>query len=262
MKPDGIIHCIEQEVALAAGEEWKNRSKGIVDLQIHWVPSHSDFAPNEKADEEAKKAAQGDSSDAKSLPKFLRKHLLLSVSVLHQEHFGKIKKRWEHKSSPRENHLRTTNNSAPSKMYIRLIVGLDHRQASILFQFRTGHISLNQHLFRIRKSNTLVCPNFQGITVETVKHFLLDCPFYQRERHNLESKLRCHTSSISFPLSSPVAVLPLLKYVHATGCFKTHFRKELEERVLTNAHCNAELRSTFEQLKKTIANTTKCGHPQ
>jgi ribonuclease HI len=90
MKQDGIIHRAEREAVLAAGEIWKSRSKGIVNLQVHWVPGHSDFAPNEKADEEAKKAAQGDSSNAKSLPKFLRKRLPLSVSALRQEHLSKI----------------------------------------------------------------------------------------------------------------------------------------------------------------------------
>jgi hypothetical protein len=58
---------------------------------MHWVPGHVDFAPNEKADEEAKKAAKGDSSDAKSLPKLLRKRLPLSIPALRQSHSNRIK---------------------------------------------------------------------------------------------------------------------------------------------------------------------------
>ena len=82
----------EWEEAIAEGSGRKGRPKGIVDSQIHWVPGHVDFAPNKKADEEEKKAAQGDLSDAKFLPKFLRKDLLLSISALHQSHNNKIKK--------------------------------------------------------------------------------------------------------------------------------------------------------------------------
>ena len=140
----------------------------------------------------------------------------------------------------------------PSKKYLWLIADLDRRQASIIFQLRMGHIGLNHHLFRIRKSDTLVCPNCQSITVETVKHFLLDCPFYQHERHALRTKLRCNSDSLSFLLSSPVAIKPVLKFVHATGCFKSHFGKNLEDRIPTQSRCNADLCRVLTELEKTI----------
>ena len=53
-------------------------------------------------------------------------------------------------------HLKSINNTAPSKNYIRLISRLNHRQALSLFQLCTGHIGLNHHLFCIFKSETLV----------------------------------------------------------------------------------------------------------
>lgn len=96
---------------------------------------------------------------------------------------SELKKRWEHKwkSSPREDLLKTIDNTAPSKKYLHLIATLDRCQASILFQLPMGHIGLNHHLFCIHKSDMPVCPNCQSITVKTVKHFLIDCPFYQHE---------------------------------------------------------------------------------
>src|SRR6202040_4339966 len=185
----------------------------------------------------------------------LCKCLPLSIPALHQSHSSRIKKCWERrwKSSPREDLLRTNNNSAPSKKYLRLISDLDHRQASILFQLRSGHIGLNHHLFRIRKYDTPVCPNCQSITVETVKHYLLDCPFYRRERHELQVKLRCNADSLSFLLSSPVATKPLLKFVHTTGRFKNHFGKSAEDKIPTRARHNAEHRRGFDALNKTIS---------
>ena len=130
-------------------------------MQVHWVPGHKDFKPNERANKEAKLAAQGHSSNAKFLPPLLRKCLPLSVSALCQLYSESLKKRWRRrwKNSERENLLRTIDNSAPSKKYLRLIRGLDHRQASLLFQLRSGHIGLNHHLFRIHKSETLLCPS-------------------------------------------------------------------------------------------------------
>ena len=56
-KQDGLINAAEREEVIADSEGggWKGRPKGIVDLQIHWVLEHNNFAPNKKADEEAKK---------------------------------------------------------------------------------------------------------------------------------------------------------------------------------------------------------------
>jgi hypothetical protein len=116
-------------------------------------------------------------------------------------------------------------------------------------QLRTGHIGLNQHLFRICKAESPSCPHCQGITVETVKHYLLDCPFYRKERHTLQSKLCHNTHSLSFLLSSPITIKPLLKYVHSTGHFKT-FLEAGSSNQRTNAKNTADFRAnarTFEQ---------------
>jgi ribonuclease HI len=214
-KQDALINHEDRSAARAVNRSWKGRTKGVVDLQVHWVPGHCDFGPNEQADVEAKKAAEGDSSDTNLLPSFLWKSLPLSISALRQLNLLKLRKRWEHrwKSSSRESLLRSIDNSAPSKKYIRLTKPLDRRQSSILFQLRTGHIGLNHHLFRIHKAESPACPHCQGITVETVKHFLLDCPQYRKERHALQCKLRRNAGSLSFLLSNSAAIIPLLKFV-------------------------------------------------
>ena len=148
--------------------------------------------------------------------------------------------------------LRSIDNSAPSKKYLRLIRDLDRRQASILFQLHTGHVSLNLHLFHIHKAKSPACPMCQGITVESVKHFLLDCPHYRQQHHILQRTLQHNTGSLSFLLNSPVAVKPLLKYVHSTGPFKALFGKDKADRISTNTCRNGELRSAGEQLELTI----------
>ena len=262
-KQDGLINRAERQRLINLGESWAGKCRRIVDLQVHWVPGHKDFAPNERADEEAKLVAQGHSSDAKFLLLLLRKCLPLSVSALWQSHSNMLKNRWRRrwKNSERENLLRTIDNSAPSKKYLRLIKGLDCHQASLLFQLRSGHIGLNHHLFHIRKSEMPSCPLCQGITVETVKHFLLDCPHYSRERHELRLKLRRNAGSLSFLLNSPVAVLPLLKFVHSTGRFKSIFGKDKADLILTNSRRNAELRVGLDTIvrnaKERVRNLTQ-----
>jgi ribonuclease HI len=102
-KQDALIYHEDHSEALGANRSWKGRAKGVIDLQIHWVPRHCGSEQNEQADEEAKKAAAENSSDAKLLPSFLRKCLPLSISALHQNSITKLKKRWERrwKSSTR-----------------------------------------------------------------------------------------------------------------------------------------------------------------
>jgi ribonuclease HI len=240
-KQDGLLNGDERRAVLAEGRVWKGSTNGVIDLQMHWVPGHCGNVRNEKADEEAKKAAQGTSSEAKFLPPFMRKPLPASVSALRQSFMSSILKTWKRrwKESPRYALLRPIDKSAPSKKFLSLVKGLDRRQASLLSQLRTGHIGLNRHLFRIRKVESPVCPHCRGITVETVKHVLLDCPFYRRERHVLQIKLKRNASSIPFLLSSPAAVKHLLTFIHSTGRFKDYTLPD--DRPMTNARRNAEL---------------------
>ena len=88
--------------------------------------------------------------------------------------------------------------------------------------------------------------------METVKHYLLDYPHYRNEWHILQRKLCRNAGSLSFLLSSPVAVMPLLKFIHATGCFKTHFGKDKVDKINTNSCRNGELRIAADNLESSI----------
>ena len=171
-----------------------------------------------------------------------------------------LAKRWEccWKMSPREMHLKSIDNTAPSKKYLWLIKNLDHRQSSILFQLQTGHIGLNQHLFHIHKSETPSCPYCRGITVKTVKHFLLDCLQYVWEHHELCTKLQHNSDTLSFLLSSPITALPLLKFVHSTGQFKTFFGKDISEKTYMNSRWNTELWEATAHLEDFLSNHNVC----
>lgn len=199
-------------------------TRGVINLQVHWTPGHVGFSPNERADEIAKQAAQGSSSIADSLPRSLRsKPLPSSISALRQEHTSSLQKIWEKrwKKSPRYAQLSSIDKSLPSKKFLKLVGKLDRRQSAIIAQLRTGHSPLNQHLFRIRRSESPVCPHCLGVTVESVHHFLFVCPHYQHERHILRRRLKRKAESISFLLSNASAVEPLLSFIHATKRFKT-----------------------------------------
>ncbi|GLB42960.1 putative encoded by [Lyophyllum shimeji] len=161
---------------------------------IHWVSGHVDFAPNERADKITKEAAQG-TCPMHLLPPYLRcKPLSASIPALRQEHLTALRKTWRRcwEASPRFSLINAIDASLSSKKFLKLIEHLDRRHSAILAQLCTGHSPLHQHLFRIRQAESPQCPYCRGLSVETVRHFLLICPYYRHERHvHLRRKLRC-----------------------------------------------------------------------
>jgi len=60
-------------------------------LEIWWTPGHEGIRENERADEEAKKAARGDSSPDDQLPLACRGQFKTSRSTARQTHTRKVK---------------------------------------------------------------------------------------------------------------------------------------------------------------------------
>ena len=192
------------------------------DIQIHWTPGHRDFAPNERADVLAKRAAEGLSSANNRLPHFLwNTSLPSSIPAARQEHLTRLRRIWKArwKKSPRYTLSHSIDKTLPSNKFLQLVDKLPRSHSAILSQLRTGHAPLNHHLFRIRCSETPVCPHCGNLTVETVGHYLLQCPHYQQERHVLRRKLKRSANSLSFLLSNSSASKPLIKYIKATNRF-------------------------------------------
>lgn len=104
----------------------------------------------------------------------------------------------------------------PSNKYLDLVGKICRKQSAILTQLRTGHSPLNHHLFRIRCAESPVCSHCPGLVVETVRHFLLQCPRYQQERR----KLKRAANLMTFLLSNPKAVNPLMAFIIAFKRFE------------------------------------------
>lgn len=206
-----------------SAEKLHSKYKGNIDLQIHWTPAHRNFAPNERADELAKRAAKGSSSAASRLPSLIRNAALpSSIPATRHKHLTALRENWKTrwKKSPRYPLSHSIDKSLPSNKFLYLVDKMSRSQSAILTQLRTGHSPLNNHLFRIRCSETPVCPHCGNLTVETVCHFLLQCPQYQQERHSLRRKLKRAANSLSYLLSKPPAIKPLLKFITATKRFQ------------------------------------------
>ncbi|KZP09544.1 hypothetical protein FIBSPDRAFT_759802, partial [Athelia psychrophila] len=196
--------------------------RGVVDLQLHWVPGHKDFEPNERADCKARKAAEKLTSPMKDLPVCLRKVLPFSVAALRQENTAKLKRTWTKRwrKSPQNRHFGATDKSTPSTKFLKLIDPYSCKQVSIITQFRTNHVPLNQTLFRIGRVESPACPHCGGITIKTIHHFILDCPHHEHACHMLCRKLGRKAGEIPFLLGDSTGIKEFLSFVHTTKHLK------------------------------------------
>ncbi|CAG8577605.1 9895_t:CDS:2, partial [Acaulospora colombiana] len=187
-------------------------------LKFTWIPGHSDIPGNDEADERAKEAAQGTSSETRQLPPLLRKPLPFSVSALRQDLRARIetKRRVHWAKSPRYYRLNNIDPKLPSSHFRKLTRNLSRTETSILIQLRTNHLPLNAHLHRIKKIEHPFCRYCQGETIEDVNHFLFVCPQYTTARLDLRRKLGRQVQHLKTLLAAPKAIKHTLEYIRQT----------------------------------------------
>lgn len=82
--------------------------------------------------------------------------------------------------------MKKTNPMAPSDKYIKQILSLPWKLASILSQLRTYHASLAKHLHYITKVDSPICTECEQ-SKETVQHFMLHCTVHWEARQALHN---------------------------------------------------------------------------
>jgi len=189
-------------------------------LEIWWTPGHEGIMENERADEEAKKAAKGDTSPDDQLPPGCRDEIKTSQSAARQNHskLTKSEAANQFKKLPRFPHLHEINPSTPSPRFRKDSGHLPWEQAAVLIQLRTGHIPLRKHLYRIGKDNSPMCRTCPSQR-ETVHHLLMTCPAYSEARRQLETSIGRTAKSMKTLLTNPKTFPHLFRYISTTRQF-------------------------------------------
>jgi hypothetical protein len=173
---------------------------------------------NEEVDVEARKAAEGNSSQASELPTYLNKNPLpCSIAAARQFFRLDLQALWRVRwtASPRYTWAAAIDDSLPSKALYSLTAGFTRAQTSLITQLRTAHIPLNQHLYRIKRAPSPLCPACAGAE-ESIHHFLFDCRAHEHARAGLRRKLGRKSKSLRDLLGNQKAMKATLTYVAAT----------------------------------------------
>jgi len=150
---------------------------GNMEMVIWWSPGHVGIPGNEAADKAARKAAEGQVTTLRRLPRLLHEELPHSKSAARQTDRRKLKEvaatLW--KRSTRYTRINYLVPGLPRQSYFRAIAKLPRKHTSIITQIVTGHMPLAKHLHRINKADSPICPCCHEHE-ETVAHFVLHCP--------------------------------------------------------------------------------------
>ena len=181
--PESATHIIDM---IHRQHRRLKRTHARAQVTIRWVPGHSDVLGNEKADEQAKRAAKGDTTAPEDLPACLRKSFPISKAAVKRQFRGKLREAavqaW--KASPRSRKLERIDPTFTLARFRKTIDDMPKDQSAVLVQLRTGHIALNHHLHRIGKADAPTCPCCMRAD-ETVQHFLFHCPAHAIARRGL-----------------------------------------------------------------------------
>jgi hypothetical protein len=166
---------------------------GGLEITIRWMPGHCDIIRNKAVDVAAKLAAEGPhgSTDTALLPLFADTPVLRSSAAIQQVFAACIRQQaircW--RCSMRFNKMEHINKTMPSNRYVKLVHSLLRNQSTLIFWLRTGYIPLNHHLHRIHAIDSPECESCKSEMIETVQHYLLDCPAHKVVWHSLCTKL-------------------------------------------------------------------------
>lgn len=188
-------------------------------IRVVWVPGHSDEPGNELADEQAKAAAAGDAAPCRSPCRLLTRPLPTSSAAVKAASQKRLTAKWKEEwaQSTRGGRLaRSLDRSGPRSGICPMLLDLPRRHASIIMQLRTGHVSLNAFLHRIKAVDSPLCVRCG--CPESVQHFLITCQRFNRERHALRMKVK-GLFTIRNLLGNKKNRPALIKYIDSTKRF-------------------------------------------
>jgi RNase H len=198
-----------------------HKAKPDLELELAWVPGHEGVEGNERADEEAKKAAEGECSHERDLPTFLKKGLKTSISARKGVARKGLRNRWDDQwaKSTRSEKIKRIDEHFDRNSFMKLVRGRNKRAAAVIYQLRSGHAPLNGYLSMMNCAESRACPTC-GARSENVLHYLEECHTYDEQRRTMLRDMDPRKRPLAYLLAEEEGIDALLAYVEATGRLK------------------------------------------
>ena len=191
-------------------------------MQLEWVPGHVGIEGNEKADQAAKSAAIEKINPSPS-PTILRS---ARANQVHQEIEQEHQRQWvngKHTAAQLRNITKrnmTKRKPRRTKPSLRIYENLNKRMhIAWIARLRTGHVSLNGYLNRFNIVDDATCPGC-GDAKETVHHFLMVCPKYEKARDQMRKKVGVGGMKLEKLLGDHRRIKDTLEFIGGTERFE------------------------------------------
>src|SRR5579859_7188748 len=211
-----------------------------------------DIKGNEKADEEAKKAAQERPQRQQTPPQYKLKSA--QVPKINEDINKVARETWNHgKKNARQQ--RKLTRPRRFKGGVRLYGELSRKQLATLIRLRTGHCRLNSYLSRLNVIEDPTCEQCER-RVENIKYFLLLCKKYEGPRNELKKNVGGRNMRVENLLGDPKLVKYTLEYVEKTILYDSEARS-----IGWRTHSRGKRRQRGAKLdRRTLSRTLDCSH--
>ena len=176
-----------------------------IEVNFEWVPAHCGLSGNEIADSLAKQASLKNNIDIvvnKSRNEFL--------SETNEYYKKEWQKSWD--TDEKGRHLYYIQRDVKQIFMIR---GFNRKEERILHQFRLGKCRLNYYKYLLKKHETGFCNNCN--VFETIEHFILSCPKYERQRNRMYRRLNMKNPNLQKLLGIEDNCGKILAFIKGTG---------------------------------------------
>ena len=209
-----VINC-DSQAAIMALDNTKIKSKTTLEavlalnklgennqVLIRWIPAHSGYLGNEKADSLAKRGANNTDATLLKLP---IPKVTWDVAIRERTK-NNIWTKW--RDAPPSHFTRVWR-----KKFSKSIHNLNRGNLRKATMFLTGHVTLNYHLNKYKPDKiSKTCPHCLAAE-ETTNHYIGQCPKWSAQRSAVFDSFYLSISEVVDDFS----IFVIMKYINATG---------------------------------------------